>query len=155
MASQQEFVDYVIEQIDNAGHITGNKMFGGYSMYSDGKLFALVCDSKLFVKPTEGGRAFIGAVVEAPAFPGAKRLGDRGNLPDPQRRAPVGGPGGRAGRVDALYEPGLRRGPRRDDRGVCDGAATGRRFRTAGRIRRSRAQPELPQHRRAGSRPRS
>jgi TfoX/Sxy family transcriptional regulator of competence genes len=30
MASQQEFVDYVIEQIDNAGHITGKKMFGGY-----------------------------------------------------------------------------------------------------------------------------
>ena len=72
MASQQEFVDYVIEQIDNAGHITGKKMFGGYSMYSDGKLFALVCDSKLFVKPTEGGRAFIGDVNEAPAFPGAK-----------------------------------------------------------------------------------
>jgi len=72
MASHQEFVDYVIEQIDNAGHITGKKMFGGYSMYSDGKLFALVCDSNLFVKPTEGGRAFIGDVVEAPAFPGAK-----------------------------------------------------------------------------------
>lgn len=72
MASQQEFVDYVIEQIDNAGYITGKKMFGGHSMYSDGKLFALVCDSKLFVKPTESGRAFINDVVEAPAFPGAK-----------------------------------------------------------------------------------
>jgi len=72
MASKQEYVDYVIEQIDNAGQITGKKMFGGYSMYSDGKLFALICDNKLFVKPTESGRAFIGDVVEAPAFPGAK-----------------------------------------------------------------------------------
>ncbi len=72
MASKQEYVDYVIEQIDNAGQITGKKMFGGYSMYSDGRLFALICDNKLFVKPTEGGRAFIGDVVEAPAFPGAK-----------------------------------------------------------------------------------
>ena len=72
MTSKQEYVDYVIEQIDNAGQITGKKMFGGYSMYSDGKLFALICDNKLFVKPTEGGRAFIGDVVEAPAFPGAK-----------------------------------------------------------------------------------
>jgi TfoX/Sxy family transcriptional regulator of competence genes len=41
-------------------------------MYSDGKLFALVCDSKLFVISTGGGRVFIGDVVEAPAFPGAK-----------------------------------------------------------------------------------
>ncbi len=72
MTSKQEYVDYVIEQIDNAGQITGKKMFGGYSMYSDGKLFALICDNKLFVKPTETGRAFIGDVVEAPAFPGAK-----------------------------------------------------------------------------------
>ena len=72
MASKQEYVDYVIEQIDNAGQITGKKMFGGYSMYSDGKLFALICDNKLFVKPTETGRKFIGDVVEAPAFPGAK-----------------------------------------------------------------------------------
>jgi TfoX/Sxy family transcriptional regulator of competence genes len=47
-------------------------MFGGYSMYSDGILFALICDNKLFVKPTEGGRKFIKDVVEAPAFPGAK-----------------------------------------------------------------------------------
>jgi len=41
-------------------------------MYSDGILFALICDNKLFVKPTEGGRKFIKDVVEAPAFKGAK-----------------------------------------------------------------------------------
>jgi TfoX/Sxy family transcriptional regulator of competence genes len=47
-------------------------MFGGYSMYSDGILFAIICDDKLFVKPTEWGRKFIKDVVEAPAFKGAK-----------------------------------------------------------------------------------
>ena len=72
MACTQEYVDYVIDQIDNAGEITGKKMFGGYSMYSDGKLFALICDDNLFVKPTEAGRKFIKEVVEAPAFKGAK-----------------------------------------------------------------------------------
>ena len=72
MASTQEYVDYVIKQVDNAGVITGKNMFGGYSMYSDGKLFALICDDNLFVKTTEAGRAFIKNVVEAPAFPGAK-----------------------------------------------------------------------------------
>jgi len=72
MACTQEYVDYVIDQINNAGEITGKKMFGGYSMYSDKKLFALICDDKLFVKPTEAGRTFIKDVVEAPAFKGAK-----------------------------------------------------------------------------------
>ena len=56
MAVTQEFVDYIIEQIDNAGVITAKKMFGGYHVYSDGKLFALVIDNKLFVKITDSGK---------------------------------------------------------------------------------------------------
>ena len=40
--------------------------------YSDGKIFGVICDNKLFVKPTNSGRKFIGNVVEAPAYPGAK-----------------------------------------------------------------------------------
>jgi TfoX/Sxy family transcriptional regulator of competence genes len=41
-------------------------------LYNDRKVVALVCDNQLFVKPTDAGRAFIGDVVEAPAYPGAK-----------------------------------------------------------------------------------
>jgi TfoX/Sxy family transcriptional regulator of competence genes len=74
MASKQEFADYVIEQIDNAGIITAKKMFGGYHVYSDGKLFAIIVDDKLFVKITESGREFIKDAVETPAFPRAKVL---------------------------------------------------------------------------------
>ncbi len=72
MASDQTFVDFILGQIDNAGLITARKMFGEYGLYSDGKIFALICDDKLFIKPTEGGRAYIGEVVEAPPYPGAK-----------------------------------------------------------------------------------
>ncbi|MEP6260337.1 MAG: TfoX/Sxy family protein [Gillisia sp.] len=72
MASNQKFVDYVIEQIEDAGEITAKKMFGEYGIYSDGKIFALICDNKLFIKPTKGGREFIGDVVEAPPYKGAK-----------------------------------------------------------------------------------
>ena len=39
-------------------------------MYSS--IFGLICDDKLFVKPTKAGREFIGDVVEAPPYPGAK-----------------------------------------------------------------------------------
>jgi len=74
MACTQEFADYVIEQIDNAGIITAKKMFGGYHVYSDGKLFAIIVNDKLFVKITESGREFIKDAIEVPAFPKAKVL---------------------------------------------------------------------------------
>ena len=72
MASDQNFVDFVVGQIQNAGEIVAKKMFGEYGIYSDGKIFGLICDNKLFIKPTNSGREFIGNVVEAPAYPGAK-----------------------------------------------------------------------------------
>jgi TfoX/Sxy family transcriptional regulator of competence genes len=72
MASDKEFVEFVLDQIEHAGEISARKMFGEYGIYSDGKLFALVCDNKLFIKPTETGREFIRNVVEAPPYPGAK-----------------------------------------------------------------------------------
>jgi len=72
MASDQTFVDFVVGQIDNASQITSKKMFGEYGIWSDGKFFALICDNKLFIKPTEPGRIFIGDVVEAPPYTGAK-----------------------------------------------------------------------------------
>jgi TfoX/Sxy family transcriptional regulator of competence genes len=72
MASTQDYVDYILEQIENAGVITYRKMFGEYALYSDKKVVALICDNQLFIKPTAGGKTFIGNVNEAPAYPGAK-----------------------------------------------------------------------------------
>ena len=72
MASEQKFVDFVIDQILGAGEITAKKMFGEYGIYADGKLFGLICDNKLFIKPTAAGREFIQEVKEAPPYPGAK-----------------------------------------------------------------------------------
>ena len=72
MASDQKFVDFILEQLDNSEQIFAKKMFGEYGLYFDDKIFALICDNKLFVKPTMSGRAFIGDVVEAPSYPGAK-----------------------------------------------------------------------------------
>ena len=72
MATDQEFVDFLADQMEGAGDISFKKMFGEYALYCDGKVVALVCDNQLFVKPTPGGRAFIGTPVEAPPYPGAK-----------------------------------------------------------------------------------
>ena len=72
MASDFNFVEFVIEQIENAGEISYKKMFGEYGLYSDGKIMALICDNQLFVKPTKAGRTYIENVVESPPYPGAK-----------------------------------------------------------------------------------
>jgi len=72
MASNQEFVDYIVEQLSLCGKVTSRKMFGEFALYCDDKVVALICDDQLFVKPTEKGRAFIGNVVEAAPYPGAK-----------------------------------------------------------------------------------
>ena len=72
MASDQNFVDFVLEQIKNAGEIIAKKMFGEYGLYADEKLFGLICDNKLYIKPTNSGRQFIENVVEAPPYEGAK-----------------------------------------------------------------------------------
>ncbi len=72
MASDLTFVEYVLDQLDADCEVSYKKMFGEYGLYSHDKLFGLICDNRLFVKPTEGGRAFIESVVEAPPYPGAK-----------------------------------------------------------------------------------
>jgi TfoX/Sxy family transcriptional regulator of competence genes len=71
MASEQSFVDYILEQTQNAGIITYKKMFGEYAIYCDAKVVGLVCDNQFFVKPTDKGRLFIKDVQEAPPYPGA------------------------------------------------------------------------------------
>ncbi len=72
MASQQNFVDFVVEQIQKVGTISTKKMFGEYGIYADDRIFGVICDNKLFIKPTKAGRDFIGDPVEMPAYEGAK-----------------------------------------------------------------------------------
>ena len=72
MATDKNFIEFIVDQIENAGQITCRKMFGEYALYCEGKVVALVSDNQLFIKPTEAGKAFIGNVTEAPAYPGAK-----------------------------------------------------------------------------------
>ncbi len=72
MASNQCTVDFLMGQMLGAGEVSYKKMFGEYGIYCDGKMAASVCDDKLFVKPTLRGRAYLGEVMEASPYPGAK-----------------------------------------------------------------------------------
>ena len=72
MASDKAFLEFIVDQIENQGQVTYKSMFVEYGVFWEKKIFALVCDNKLYIKPTEGGRKYIGEVTEAPPYKGAK-----------------------------------------------------------------------------------
>lgn len=72
MASDLQFVEYVRDHFDTNCGVTFKRMFGEFGLFSAGRMFAMVCDNRLLFKPTESGRAYMGAVVEALPYPGAK-----------------------------------------------------------------------------------
>ncbi|MBV1928876.1 MAG: TfoX/Sxy family protein [Gammaproteobacteria bacterium] len=72
MASNLDFVEYVVGQISDECGVSFKKMFGEYALYSNSKVVALVCDNQLFVKPTNAGKEYVGEFIEASAYEGAK-----------------------------------------------------------------------------------
>ncbi len=72
MGTNIQTVQYICDQAGLRQRLTYRKMFGEFALYLDDKTVAFVCDDQLFLKPTAEGRAFMGAVTEAPPYPGAK-----------------------------------------------------------------------------------
>lgn len=50
MATRQEFVEYVCEQLSGIGEIRYRKMFGEYMVYLNDKPVIIVCDDTPYVK---------------------------------------------------------------------------------------------------------
>ena len=72
MASNPDFVQYIVDQCSGAGEISARKMFGDWCVYCNGKPFALVSDNGFYVKPTEAGRRLLRTEDMRPPYDGAK-----------------------------------------------------------------------------------
>lgn len=72
MASDPMTVTYIVDQSGLGARLECKRMFGEFALYLNTKVVAFVCDNKLFLKPTEAGRALLGTPIEAPAYPGSK-----------------------------------------------------------------------------------
>jgi TfoX/Sxy family transcriptional regulator of competence genes len=70
MASSRPIVDYIIGQL--GPDASARAMFGEYGVYVRGTLIALVCDDRLFLKPTDAAIAILGTHERASPYPGAK-----------------------------------------------------------------------------------
>ncbi|MBQ8382172.1 MAG: TfoX/Sxy family protein [Clostridia bacterium] len=71
MASGREFVDYLIDQMREAGVITARKMFGEYGLWCNGKHFAFVCDDRFLLKSTNAVQALYPELPLVALFEGA------------------------------------------------------------------------------------
>ncbi len=60
MVTDAAFMEYVAEQLSEAGVVTYRKMFGEYGLYLDGKFFATVENNRLCLKMTEAGGRLLG-----------------------------------------------------------------------------------------------
>lgn len=72
MASHADFVDYVADQMQQAGAIRSRRMFGEYGLYCDGVFFAVICGDQLFAKITPAGQAAFPDLPKAPPYEGAR-----------------------------------------------------------------------------------
>ena len=72
MASNSDFVQYIVDQCAGAGEITVRKMMGDYCIYCNGVIFGLICDNRLYVKETDAARPVLKEEVLRQPYPGAK-----------------------------------------------------------------------------------
>ncbi|MBR0414025.1 MAG: TfoX/Sxy family protein [Clostridia bacterium] len=74
MASDQEYLDFVLEQLSEAEGITSRAMMGEYILYCRGKVFGGIYDNRFLVKPTAAAKALMPeAALETP-YPGGKEM---------------------------------------------------------------------------------
>jgi DNA transformation protein len=65
MAARNEFADFIVELLAPLGPVRARAMFGGWGIYLDGMMFALLADDMLYFKVDDENRAvFSGAGLE-------------------------------------------------------------------------------------------
>jgi len=71
MASTQDYVEYIVDQI-GIKNTSYRKMFGEYALYVGGKVVAFVCGNTLFVKKLPENTKMGEMLERGPAYPGSK-----------------------------------------------------------------------------------
>ena len=72
MASDIDFVEYVIEQSQLGARLGHKRLFGEFALYLDEKVVAFVCDNSLFLKNTRAAAQLAPECPMLPPYPMAK-----------------------------------------------------------------------------------
>jgi TfoX/Sxy family transcriptional regulator of competence genes len=71
MATEKETVEFILTKLGSP-RFSVRPMFGEYSLYADGKVVALVCDDRLYVKDHSTTKVLADECEQGPPYPGAK-----------------------------------------------------------------------------------
>ena len=74
MASNPEFVAYVVDQLSALPGARSRRMFGEYGLYACGKFFGVICDDRLLIKITPPGLALAPIAPHEAPYPGGSPM---------------------------------------------------------------------------------
>ena len=74
MATDKEYINFILEQLSELDNITHIKMMGEYIIYFRGKIAAYVCDNRFLVKPVNSAKKLLPYATQEPPYDGAKDM---------------------------------------------------------------------------------
>lgn len=83
MGKRNSYLEFVRERLAPLGEITARPMMGGYTLYCDGVVFAIIAREVLHLKADDGNRAEFERVGSRPFQPFPDRPGTMGYYPPP------------------------------------------------------------------------
>lgn len=74
MASNKDYLNYILDEISELSDITYRQMMGEYIIYYKGKIAAYVCDDRLLVKDVPSALKYLKTIVYEKPYEGAKDM---------------------------------------------------------------------------------
>lgn len=82
MASSKEYLNYVLEQLSEAGDVTSRAMMSEYILYFREKVIGGIYDNRFLVKPIQAARNMMPDASEELPYDGAKPMLAVDNIED-------------------------------------------------------------------------
>ena len=54
--AKDDYVDYIVDKLSGVGDVSSRAMFGGYGIFNEGLMFALISDGVLYFKVDDSNR---------------------------------------------------------------------------------------------------
>lgn len=74
MASNKDYLDFILEQLSGLGNVTYHAMMGEYILYWRGKIIGGIYDDRFLVKPTKSALAMMPDAGREIPYEGAKEM---------------------------------------------------------------------------------
>ena len=74
MASEKEYLEFIMEQLSDLDDVTYRAMMGEYIIYCKGKIIGGIYDDRFLVKPTKTAMAMMPDAEKSLPYEGAKEM---------------------------------------------------------------------------------